>query len=57
MAADFARNFLAEDVVARFDLSAWQSVPTGRVGVRFVRRENDIGRSVALRGAGGSAFV
>ena len=57
MAADFARNFLAEDVVARFDLSAWQSVLTERVGGRLVWRENDIGRSVALRGAGGSAFV
>ena len=55
MAADFARNFLAEDVVTWFGLPAWQSMLTGRVGGRLVWRKDDIGRSVTLRGARGSA--
>lgn len=55
MAADFARNSLAEDVGTWFGLPAWQSMLTGRVGGRLVWRKDDIGRSVTLRGAPGPA--
>ena len=55
MAADFVRDFLAEDVGTWFGLPAWQSMLTGRVGGHMVWRKDDIGRSVTLRGARGSA--
>ena len=49
MAADFASNFLDEDIVARLDLTTLRPMPTSRISERFQRRENDIVWSVALK--------